>query len=183
MTNVNNSNTNLPGAMICYKCANPITSQYHRSSCNTVFMFGFKKTNYSNPDFKPMMTYGLGGCTALVMINRTTNEIFFGHHPDFDQTIVWFNDNYNQSNQFDVIVKSPGEWVKTNDQWKMVSKSQQQIISTFTKPNINLILEPYSLNQSHDNDFESTLYVFKQSNNIVYTDNYGREITLIKKTD
>jgi hypothetical protein len=174
----NNFNNNLPGALICYNCRSQITSVHHRSHCNTVFMFGLKKSNYLEPDFKPMMTYGLGGCSVLVMINQSTNQIFFGHHPELSQVISWFNNIYNESNQFIVIVKSPGEWVKINEQWTMVSQFEQKIKNIFAKPNVNLILEPYNLSQSIDDNYESSLYLFKKSDNMVYTDNNGENVVL-----
>jgi hypothetical protein len=165
--------------MICYNCKSEITSKHHYNKCDTICMFGCKSSNYSKPDFKPMMTFGLNGCSALVMINQTTNQIFFGHHPELSQIISWFNLNYNQSDQFIIIVKSPGDWVKTNEQYIMVSNSEQKIKNVFTKPNVNLILEPYDTFVCR-NQYESLLYLFKKSDNIVYTNNYGQNIVLFK---
>ena len=54
-------------AMECRACWNPITSDIHRSRCNTVSMWQYSK--FPLEIFQNAMTYGLCGCSAAVLIS------------------------------------------------------------------------------------------------------------------
>ena len=70
----NNTDDNLESydnSMICQSCYSTVLSKTHANCCNTIEMYQMKKSIIDD-NFTPMMTYGLGGCTALIMINKNT---------------------------------------------------------------------------------------------------------------
>ena len=72
-------------AIICNHCFSTIISDKHKNECNTINMYEVIEC-IIKPDSKNMMTFGLGGCTAIIMVffTKDTNipyKIIFGHHP------------------------------------------------------------------------------------------------------
>ena len=74
----------------CYTCGSTIISKNHSDNCETVQMYQILEETLSD-NFKPMMTYGLGGCHAFIMINKNTKHLIFIHHPFFEMIKIIFN--------------------------------------------------------------------------------------------
>ena len=162
-------------SMICQSCYSTVLSEKHANCCNTIGMYQMKKSIIDD-NFIPMMTYGLGGCTAFIMINKNTREIMFAHHPDYKMIMVLFNNNYNSSDDFVLILKTPGSYVKEigDEYWKLKSMTETIQRIDFNKPNVELNIVPYSLNDVYrGNDYNSTLYCKYVNKEFSYTDSNG----------
>jgi len=171
------------GTLICQACFHLVTSPEHRDRCNTSSMYQVREFIIS-PEFKPMMTYGLGGCTALLMVyfTKDTNMVYkvvLGHHPIKENILLWFTEYYTQDYNIVTIIKTPGEYIKEGEKWIMKGNNQEYWVSNITKDNCKLILEPYDLMQMSDDEtkFNSSLY-FKMQSGPKYSDNYGRYIDI-----
>jgi len=171
------------GTLICQACFHLVTSPEHRDRCNTSSMYQVNKFIIS-PEFKPMMTYGLGECTALLMVyfTKDTNMVYkvvLGHHPIKENILLWFTEYYTQDYNIVTIIKTPGEYIKEGEKWIMKGNNQEYWVSNITKDNCKLILEPYGLMQMSDDKtkFNSSLY-FKMQPGPKYSDNYGRYIDI-----
>ena len=171
------------GALTCQSCKNSVTSQEHRNMCSTSTMYQVKESIIL-PDFKPMMTYGLEGCTALLMVffNKDTNAVYkvvLGHHPIKENILEWFNRYYTQDYNIVTIIKTPEEYIKEGEKWITVKKNQEYWISNTIKDNCKLIIESYSMFivMSDTTRFNSSLY-FKMDPTPKYSDNYARYIDI-----
>ena len=142
------------------------------------------KVSIISPEFKPMMTYGLGGCTVLLMVyfTKDTNKVYkvvLGHHPEKEYILSWFTRYYTLYYNIVTIIKTPGEYIKEGEHWITKGDNQEYWISNITKDNCKLILEPYNLNKRFNDKtkFNSSLY-FKMQPGPKYSDNYGRYIDI-----
>ena len=102
--------------MICNHCFSSIISEKHQEKCTTINMFEIITTNIK-PDTKNMMTFGLAGCTAIIMVFFTQNtqipyKIIFGHHPLKNEILKWYKSNYDFNFNIVTIIKSPGFYEK-----------------------------------------------------------------------
>jgi hypothetical protein len=168
-------------ALRCDLCKDSITSQKHRNICNMTCMYQVKKYEMT-PDFKPMMTYGLGGCTALLMVfftkdTNTVHKVVLGHHPNKENILEWFNYYYTENYNIVTIIKTPEEYVKEGGKWITITSNQEYWILNTKKDNCKLITERYGLNICRDEEFQSTLY-FKMQQGPKFSDNYGRYIAI-----
>lgn len=175
-TNMTNHNPNI---LECQSCYHSVISQTHAHKCNTCSMYEIKEF-YISPEFKPMMTFGLGGCTALLMVffTKDTNIIYkvvLGHHPIKENILTWFNKYYTQDYNIVIIIKTPGEYKKENEKWILVPKNKEYWELYIQKDNCKLILESYNLAMS--TDFNNSLY-FKINNGPKYSDIYGKYIDI-----
>ena len=168
-----------PNILICQSCYNSVISQIHANKCNTSMMYEIKEF-YISPEFKPMMTFGLGGCTALLMVffSKDTNQVkkvVLGHHPIKENILKWFQEYYTPDYNIVIIIKIPGEYKKENEKWTLVPKNKEYWELYIQKDNCKLILESYNLMMS--TDFNNSLY-FKINNGPKYSDIYGRYIDI-----
>ena len=101
-------------AMLCANCYKNILSPKHKKECLSVNMYQLKTQNM--PIKKKMMTYGLAGCTAIIIIDKEYNRIFMGHHPNKSEVLKWLLQNYypNENYNYTIIIKLPGEYIKNN---------------------------------------------------------------------
>jgi hypothetical protein len=137
-------------------------------------MYDIKKRNFHS-NFKPMMTHGLENSSGLFMLNKTNGNIIFGHHPQLETIFCWFNQNWNDLDDFLVVIKSPGEWNKTSYKWKLKAQDEQMIETYMNKQNVSLELIPYIMDDSYDKQYNNTFYCRKVDNKLVYLcDNYGK---------
>lgn len=178
-------NSYTSGAMICDSCYNPITSEKHHSSCENIEMWQIKKQNVEPTiPFKTMMTYGLGGCTAIIiaLFDKITNKpikVIFGHHPNKDEAFNWFNSNYSSEYNIVTVIKSPGEYVKIDSKWIMEATDKLYWEEKIIKSNSKLIIEPYSLSMRiNESNFQSSLYCKYIDEKLQYNDEYGRFKTI-----
>ncbi len=171
------------GTLTCQACFYLVTSPEHRDRCSTSSMYEVKESIIS-PEFKPMMTFGLNGCTALLMVyfTKDTNIVYkvvLGHHPIKENILSWFTKYYKDNYNIVTIIKTPEDYQKEAEKWVTVAKNNEYWVSNITKDNCKLILEPYSLSQmaSDKTKFNSSLY-FKMRPGPKYSDNYGRYIDI-----
>lgn len=160
--------------MICNSCGSTIISKHHKENCNTVLMYQIHEETL-NKNFKPIMTYGLGGCHAFIMINKNTNHFIFIHHPFFETIKIIFNMNYNVSDNFVIILKTPGTYIKeeTEKYWKMKSENEFKQRKFLEKSNVELNIVPYNLSQIEGDVYNSTFYCNYNNNKIEYKDSQG----------
>ena len=166
------------GTLTCQACRYLLTSLEHENRCSTSSMYEVKESIIS-PEFKPMMTYGLSGCTALLMIffTKDTNIVYkvvLGHHPKKEDILSWFIKYYRPDYNIVTIIKTSGEYQKEGDKWITVANNKDYWISNITKDNCKLILEQYELLVRLDDNtkFNSSLY-FKMQPGPKYSNNYG----------
>ena len=170
------------GVLECETCHHPITSQTHAQKCHTTSMYEICEF-YISPEFKPMMTFGLGGCTALLMVffTKDTNIVYkvvLGHHPIKENILTWFNKYYTQDYNIVIILKTPSNYEKENGKWILVPENKEYWELNIQKDNCKLIIESYNLNCCReDKIYNSTLY-FKMNNGPKYSDIYGRYIDI-----
>ena len=164
----------LDSSMICNSCGSTVMSKQHKENCNTVLMYQIYEETL-NKNFKPMMTYGLGGCHAFIMINKNTNHFIFIHHPFFEMIKIIFNMNYNVSDNFVIILKTPGTYIKeeTEQYWKMKSENEFKQRKFLEKSNVELNIVPYNLSQIEGDVYNSTFYCNYNNNKIEYKDSQG----------
>ena len=131
-----------------------------------------------------MMTYGLGGCTALLMFFFTNDtnivyKVVLGHHPIKENILSWFTAYYTPDYNIVTIIKTPGDYRKEGERYVMVATNNEYWVSNITKDNCKLILEPYTLLEMYDDKtkFNSSLY-FKMQPGPKYSNNYGRYINI-----
>lgn len=177
-TNMTNHNPNI---LECQSCYHSVISQIHANRCNTSSMYEIKEF-YISPEFKPMMTFGLGGCTALLMVffSKDTNQVkkvVLGHHPIKENILKWFREYYTQDYNIVIIIKTPGNYKKVNDfkYYILVPEDEEYWELYIQKDNCKLILESYNLLES--TDFNNSLY-FKIKDGPKYSDIYGRYIDI-----
>lgn len=158
----------------CNTCGSTIMSEYHKENCITVSMYQIYEEKL-NDNFKPMMTYGLGGCHAFIMINKNTKDFIFIHHPFFEMIKIIFNMNYNCTHNFVIVLKTPGTYVKeeSDKYWKMKSEKDYDQRKFLERSNVELNIIPYSLNQTNNDIYNSTIYCNYKNNRFEYTDSQG----------
>ena len=83
--------------------------------------------------------------------------------------------NYNVTDNFIVILKTPGIYVKEEDDkyWKMKSTDEFNQRKFLERSNVELNIVPYNLNQSDGNIFNSTLYCNYKNKKFEYTNSQG----------
>ena len=138
------------------------------------------KEFYILPEFKPMMTFGLGECTALLMVFfiKDTNEVkkvVLGHHPIKENILEWFRKYYTQDYNIVIIIKTPEEYKEENEKWTLVPKNKEYWELHIQNNNCKLILESYSLWEVKA--FNNELY-FKIKDGPKYSDIYGKYIDI-----
>jgi hypothetical protein len=161
-------------SMICASCYSTILSKTHADKCNTISMYQIKESVLDD-NFKPMMTYGLGGCIAIIMINKNNKKIIFAHHPDYQMIKQFFINNYNCSDEFIVILKTAGSYEKepVENLWKLKSINESNEQTDFNKPNVKLNIVPYNLNHMIGDVHNSSLYCKYLNSKFMYTDSIG----------
>jgi len=170
--------------LTCQSCYHYITSESHFDSCTNVSMYEVKESIYSTKN-KPMTTYGLGGCTVLLMVFFTKDtkiliKSVLGHHPIKQNILKWFLRYYTNEYNIVTIIKTPEEYQKINDKWIMKTANEDYWISNMKKDNCKLILEPYSLScvSNDKTKFRSSLYFIMDKMIPKYSDCYGRYIDI-----
>jgi hypothetical protein len=149
-------------------------SKNHSDNCDTVQMYQILEETLTD-NFKPMMTYGLGGCHAFIMINKNTKHLIFIHHPFFEMIKIIFKMNYNVTDNFVVILKTPGTYVKEEGDkyWKMKSQDEFNQRKFLERSNVQINIVPYNLKESEGDIFNSTLYCRYKDKQFEYTDSNG----------
>jgi hypothetical protein len=170
--------------LTCQTCYHFVTSEKHYNSCTDVSMYHITESIIST-NFKPAMTYGLGGCTVLLMVfftkDNTPIKYVLGHHPIKENILTWFQQYYTDEYNIVTIIKTPEEYQKINDKWITKTANEDYWNYHIKKINCHLILEPYSLTTKFNDKtkFNSSLYFIMDKMIPKYNDCYGRLLPII----
>jgi len=166
-------------SLVCDSCHHSITSEKHYLSCKSVLMYQIVES-YVDSNFKPMMTFGLGGCTAIIIVFFNSGKcikIVMGHHPYRDYIIQWYQKYKSDDYNIVIIIKSPGEYLKEDEKYIFKAKDEN-----YYKDLIDcsrLIFEPYpELISFNESSFVRTLY-FKINPQPSYSNMYGYFIEIV----
>ena len=160
--------------MKCHNCHNYINSYHHSQNCMIVNMYE-TKIQTIDVNFKNMMTYGLGGCTAGFVVYKEEDNIMIWmcHHPDKMRfKIEMFKIlSTHTNNIIRVMIRSKGEYVKNEgDKYfkeKVIDNDMYVELLDFFKC-------PYSLEPYFDCQKESqSFYIKYENNNLYYTNTFG----------
>jgi hypothetical protein len=157
----------------CSACHNLITSNEHNKKCLTIKMFEYKNIDFEYLKDYNVMTYGLGSCIGLIIVNYDKKHIIFAHNP-------------NKYNIISLIKKYKSDgcviYIKFKYEYKKLPNGKYKLDDSlpwlnFDLSNVKLITEPYngtrSINTNNDYDYNSSLYIKYEDNIIKYTNNYG----------
>lgn len=168
--------------LICHSCKHNIISKDHADKCTTVNMFSFVENTLDQLSEKPMMTYGLGGCTAIIIGVYKDDQllkVIFGHHPDKNKIAYKLSSTIssNSTCQFKVLIKLPGEYRKKDNGYYGIFPTCTSKFSIFKNiDNISLNFEPYIID---DNEYcNKQLYLKYENEELKYTTPWGSYITL-----
>lgn len=171
--------------LYCFHCGHKITSTEHADCCTTIKMLQFiekSDTTINELKHKPMMTYGLNGCTAIIILVYKSNEpfkIIFGHDPDRNNVSKKILETIRKhiTCTFKVLVKCPGEYrQKDNGYYDFFPKITQERDMLDGIENIDIKYEPYCL--ATDEYTNKELYLKLVDKKFMYTDNYSNYVTL-----
>ena len=171
--------------LYCFHCGHKITSTEHADCCTTVDMCEFiekSETTIDELEHKPMMTHGLNGCTAVIIVVYKNNEpikIVFGHDPDRISVSKKILETIKEhiTCKFKILVKCPGEYrQKDNGYYDLFPKIAQERDMLDGIENIVIKYEPYCLMTDEYTNRE--LYLKLVDKKLMYTDNYSNYITL-----
>ena len=164
----------------CLICHQPITSSLHSDTCLTVSMW---ESNQQHVDekFKPMMTFGLRGCTAgLVAIKEDDLfiNVFLIHHPSKDivkQKLENYLRTYIDTKYSSfVIIRCPGEWNKNDSQKYNIIPKDIIYWETFLGNNDCIFcIEPYSESECGFESYNKTLHCKMVNDELHYTNTSG----------
>ena len=89
--------------MNCMNCFNLVNSKEHFKFCKTVHMFQKILYTYNDLSIKPVMTYGLNGCIAVLIVifdikSNSYNDIHMIHTPIISDILNYISDIYNTCN-------------------------------------------------------------------------------------
>jgi hypothetical protein len=114
---------NLSDGMACQACGYHVTSEEHMDKCNTVSKYGIMEfeVGEGGAEFKPIMTYGLWNCTALLMVffRPSNNEedipfkVILGHRPSAEQVAAWFRFFASTHDRIATVILTPQKFVKS----------------------------------------------------------------------
>jgi hypothetical protein len=163
-------------AMFCYNCKDSIISNQHYKSCNTVNMDSVKTLTFEELKNKPLMTYGLGGCTAFIIVNEFT--VTLGHSSPLSNSkmIKLLEQHMNTAKH--IYVKMPTNYVQQPD--GMYKHEDDPMFKFLDNSKCKVVKEVYSTGR-YDNKFMTTLYVVHDDicdKKIKYSDIYGRWLTV-----
>lgn len=151
------------GVLICMLCGYTILEQAHNDKCITVNMYQKVQINLS--EFKkPMMTYGLGGCTAIII--KTLDLVIMAHHPEQRQILQWIMSTEPHNIQ-KLYIRLPEEYEQTD-----TKKYELKSTSIFDDIKYDKIIERYTIGSN--NIYDSTLYCKIEDSDIKYTNSFGK---------
>lgn len=160
--------------MICMNCCKTINSKYHYDNCMTVNMFE-TQDEILDDNFKNMMTYGLGGCTAgfVVYKENDTIRVWMSHHPD---SMIFKLSLFklllkNKDNIIRVVVRGNGSYVKNqhNEYFHDEMDDNDKYMEMLEMFSCAYSLEPY-FPLNHESTFICVKY---KDGNLFYTDTLG----------
>ncbi len=146
------------GPMTCMFCRSSVLSKAHKDQCIEVRMY--ENRSLQRPLRKGLMTYGLGGCTALLIVK--TETILLAHHPDTDIIRNIISQESRNPNAF-FYVRTPGAWVKNTCE-------KYDLIANATFPDY-VVVEAYTTVKDIDEpDWYRCVYVREDDGKVNYMD-------------
>ena len=147
-------------AMECQSCFYLITSDVHRSQCNTVNMYQYSK--FELKTFQNAMTYGLGGCSAAVFVSN--GFVHMMHDPSSSNVLRYIQQNYDTKSRNKILLKVPADYYKWNEPRDKIWEYLKHLPVEFSV---------YSMSRMIGDMYNSTLYVKRQDDGIYYTRSDG----------
>lgn len=166
-------------AMTCHNCGIEITHFTHQLNCKTVEM-NQQTVQYYNKQFKNMMTFGLGGCYAALIVFKKegkVSHVYMSHFSYLEYFISFIDlhlEKYSNYEPF-VYLRVPGEYNFNTKNYE----PNKEFMTAIETLNCNPVIEGYSLCPSWDDIYSTNLYCRKIYNKLYYFDVYG---TIIKIT-
>lgn len=150
--------------------------------------------NYKDENtFKPMMTFGLNGCYAYFIVNKTTHTITMGHYPPVMRSNVITELQRNMYNENCVIyIRAPMVYVKDETTGKYTTDTSFDMFKFLDFASCKVIKELYctggGIKEINNLDFEnsidfnymSSIYIDYDDvdGTIDYTNIYGKWINI-----
>ena len=175
----------------CFHCGYKIISQEHKNLCTTInIMQYFENSNINELKQKPMMANKINGSSVIIIVIYKDEEpikIIFGHDSYgfkiqnkmltrmLNKILTIYKDNVLY--QIKILIKCPGEYHrKENGEYELFPKvtNEQNMLKYFE--NITIKYEPYNLYKY--NNTNNALYLKLINDKLMYTNNYGKYITL-----
>jgi hypothetical protein len=163
----------------CQLCHRSILSKEHAERCNTVSMWQTKEF-IIDETFKPIMTYGLGGCTAFMMVfyDKITNKpykVVFSRDPSIEEILKVFTRYYSTEYNIAIVIKSPSHYEYVDKKYIKIADDEYFWLSNIKQDNCKLFFEPYStMINDYDDRYqsESSIYL-RMCSDLQYSDAYG----------
>ena len=163
---------------ICFNCKHSITSKKHKDKCITIYMNTHRTLSFDEVYNNPLMTFGLGGCTAFICI--TDNNVTMGHYsPLMRHKIISILKKKMNSAKY-IYIKMPQNWVKNKiGQWE---HNDLGIYDFLNNINCKIIKDVYDCSNHHRDDifsYNSSIYLKVNNDNskiINYTNSWGKWI-------
>ena len=158
----------------CEACGDTVIGDTHRERCHTVMMHGIR-TFFLDKDAKPLMTFGLGGCTALLMVFFRADEdapykAVLGHTPIEAQVLEWIRRHSNAYDRIATVIRTPGAYVRATPYWELRPENEA------LWEGLGARVEGYSMTDRRE-PFQSALY-FRLAPEPQYSDVEGRYLPI-----
>lgn len=171
--------------MNCYVCHKKVTSDLHQQQCiDTQMWCNDEQIFKSEQTFKPMMTYGLGGCTAGLMVvkEKELQKVMMIHDPNKDKVFKYLNKKIRQNykKEIHIVIRTPGNYVKQKPYFTLKSKDHDYWMG-FNQENqgVKIKIEPYDLAiRSGCRNYDRELYFVRKNNKNMYSDQLGRWVEI-----
>lgn len=134
----------------------------------------FKLKDFEN---KQVMTFGLGGCTAFIVVSNQTKNVLFGHvdamKSSQDRMISNIRSFLYKYPDSKIIMKLPTHYVKdSSDKWIEETVNKTLYENMFSD---KITIISYSTNIDTFNQYKSKLFLKfnSEKKSFQYSDNYG----------
>ena len=117
------------------------------------------------------MTYGLGGCTAIIIYNKTKQTFTMAHDPS--TSVIANIIKQHQNDDITLYSRTRQVWMQNYD-GKWVQDEFIPGLEHFNDiPNIKWTKSFYSLTCTCDIKYDTSLYAKFEDNQLMYTDEWG----------
>lgn len=166
--------------MTCLECHYKLTSKHHYNRCFTVVMGSTVKQDLSDlSKFRPMMTFGLCGCTVIFLLEIKKNtqkyiKAVLAHYSDAKEIMRVYENHYHTNSDFLIIIKLPILYVQQSGKWcETVDNTFENNIKGH---NIKIHQIPYSTYYIQGElGYRSSLYFrLNKNQKLEFSDDYGR---------
>lgn len=169
---------------ICSICSRGILSEIHKDECDTISMWQNREQIIKlGKAFKPMMTFGLNGCTAaLIAIKENENfiRVMLIHDPTKEKVAIYLMQKLNlyRDSKYSsyIIIRGPGDYQLNNEKWSMIAQDIYYWKDKFKEyDNIRFCIEGYNVsNTIRSNSSDTKLHCKLVGNELQYTNTYGK---------